>query len=1241
MSQILNNTNTETHEAGHYLNLKHPWGSGTGGAADCDNNCVLAPGFTCEDTGDEVCDTDPCVSTSPTLDCASLPIQCNLCEDFEDSNYVYPADNYMSYGTNCHYRFTPGQITRMHDALEEAPDRYELWQIANLDATGTSDAYISNNLTITATSISPATCSGQTDDGAITIAISGGSGDYTLLWSNGATSQTITGLAGAWYSVDITDNISSEKCGTASFYVPSPTLTYELLGSCVSGSTGEIDITILDASGNVVTGSSYAWDNLSTLEDQIGLSPDAYSVNVTTPSNCSLTEGFDVPIIQVVFFQEEDFFVDFLSCDPLIANILAEIPSYFPPEDWIYNWMDSQGITISQSQNLENVPAGNYSLEVTNPYIECTSLPYLVDVAQNFISHPDLLVVSSVMVLEGDHEFLEGVRIVADGNLTVSDGVFRFNSNKSIRVESGGVLDVREAELRPLCSELWDGIYAEGPSTSQSAAAVSISNTSIVRKARIGIRNSLFGAPNSPNAGGLIYAEDAKFIDCISAIEIDYRHPNLLPQDPYTFTNCSFEWTQDLPALDMTNPHPLVSVDRMEIDFTHCDFLNTKDEVLSTPAHHAHRPAVYGYKATLNFLGEEGAATPNRIEGFRYGLVQYGGRAYMEHYALKNFRSAYVIGSKSSRFTSNDFGILNDPQYGQVAYQNDDFEHKAHYGLYLDNSTAYWVEDNDFYMAWDGGIEPSSGFREGLFVRSSGPANNEIYRNRFNYCNHATIAYDDNRNNSGDPAGLKYICNEFRDNGTGIDVVSTISSNNPGWGIHASQGVAPSPDLDGISAGNYFEGQSLYDIRNADDVGFLNYYWHFEDTPTGVFSLNTFGFINESNLDVLPYGECSTELLVSNEVRSSQVDIDYAAAEELRLQLAALVDGGDTESLLSEVLLSEYGEALELYYELMSKSPALSEAVMVEAINKEAELPAYLLSLILESNPQAAKSKEVEKELDERMMPLSEYQRYMIAQGEALLSSKERLESRIAYHEQRYHSALRGLVITILADTTVVDKRTEISNAVAGRETLDLRYFRIELAIEDAALTSAENLLEDIEDDFPLRGLKDQEYQDYMACYEIELDLINSESDSLNTVQRDILELIAYKHSTRASGKAIALLTGYDGQLFDEVLVDPEATDKSARTWRPDKGGRWDLPSFEVYPNPANEHLTITYRGWGGGAKLTVIDAHGRTLTSDLINTDKSAHVLNISELPVGSYTLILQSLRSNTREQRIIEVIR
>ncbi|MTB54027.1 SprB repeat-containing protein, partial [Lewinella sp. W8] len=46
---------------------------------------------------------------------------------------------------------------------------------------------------------------GTSDDGTVDLTVSGGSGSYTYAWSNGATTEDLSGLAAGTYTVVVTD----------------------------------------------------------------------------------------------------------------------------------------------------------------------------------------------------------------------------------------------------------------------------------------------------------------------------------------------------------------------------------------------------------------------------------------------------------------------------------------------------------------------------------------------------------------------------------------------------------------------------------------------------------------------------------------------------------------------------------------------------------------------------------------------------------------------------------------------------------------------------------------------------------------------------------------------------------------------------------------------------------------------------------------------------------------------------
>lgn len=109
------------HEAGHWLNLPHTWGS--------TNN----PGLPANCSDDDFVQDTPNTIGVANFSCDTAQVTCNSLDNVQ---------NYMDYAS-CHYMFTEGQKARMHAALNSIiGQRNSLWQPSNLIATGTNDGYV-------------------------------------------------------------------------------------------------------------------------------------------------------------------------------------------------------------------------------------------------------------------------------------------------------------------------------------------------------------------------------------------------------------------------------------------------------------------------------------------------------------------------------------------------------------------------------------------------------------------------------------------------------------------------------------------------------------------------------------------------------------------------------------------------------------------------------------------------------------------------------------------------------------------------------------------------------------------------------------------------------------------------------------------------------------------------------------------------------------------------------------------
>ncbi len=112
-----------SHEVGHFLNLQHIWGG---------NNVPNYYYLPCGDAGN--CAFDDDVTDTPnTIGWQSCNLSGQSCGELDN------VQNYMDYAY-CALMFTEGQKTRMHAALNSTvANRNNLWQPANLAATGTDD----------------------------------------------------------------------------------------------------------------------------------------------------------------------------------------------------------------------------------------------------------------------------------------------------------------------------------------------------------------------------------------------------------------------------------------------------------------------------------------------------------------------------------------------------------------------------------------------------------------------------------------------------------------------------------------------------------------------------------------------------------------------------------------------------------------------------------------------------------------------------------------------------------------------------------------------------------------------------------------------------------------------------------------------------------------------------------------------------------------------------------------------
>ena len=125
-------------------------------------------------------------------------------------------------------------------------------------------------------------CNGLSN-GSIAMSVNGGLAPYTYLWSTGATTNAITGLAVGTYDVVITDDFGCTK--EDSFEITEPTTLAVGTGSSASF-CGQMDGTASVFPTGGTTPYSYSWNEGSTTASLLNLNPGYYYVTVTDAEGC-------------------------------------------------------------------------------------------------------------------------------------------------------------------------------------------------------------------------------------------------------------------------------------------------------------------------------------------------------------------------------------------------------------------------------------------------------------------------------------------------------------------------------------------------------------------------------------------------------------------------------------------------------------------------------------------------------------------------------------------------------------------------------------------------------------------------------------------------------------------------------------------------------------------------------------------------------------------------------------------
>jgi len=219
-----------------------------------------------------------------------------------------------------------------------------------------------NTLAVGPVNTSDPTTAGGTD-GSIDIEVTGGTGPYTYMWSNGATTQDISGLSAGCYTVTITDAVGCSITSTHCVNDPDM-LNIEVTttdNGCMGNNMGTATATPTDGTSPY----TYMWSTqtgfpLGTTQTITGLTNGTYLVTVTDANG---VQGTGTGVVTGSGGVSSSATVVNISCNgandgSAMANGIGGAPGL---NGYQYNWSNG-----AMTQNISNLAPGDYTVTVSD-----------------------------------------------------------------------------------------------------------------------------------------------------------------------------------------------------------------------------------------------------------------------------------------------------------------------------------------------------------------------------------------------------------------------------------------------------------------------------------------------------------------------------------------------------------------------------------------------------------------------------------------------------------------------------------------------------------------------------------------------------------------------------------------------------------------------------------------------------------------------------------------------------------
>ena len=343
------------------------------------------------------------------------------------------------------------------------------------------------------------------------------------------------------------------------------------------------------------------------------------------------------------------------------------------------------------------------------------------------------------------------------------------------------------------------------------------------------------------------------------------------------------------------------------------------------------------------------------------------------------------------------------------------------------------------------------------------------------------------------------------------------------------------------------------------------------------------------------------------------------------------VDGGNTEGLLQEVKYAYPWDTYELYADLLSKSPYLSDSVL-QAVICQSILPDIMVKYILIANPQSLRSNFLSGFIyDCRYGMFSSYtEESAFLYENDTVSPRQQLEANISYFASQRKTYFDLTIKYYLADTTgnsLNYLKDMLSSETDIESQYELVFAQIKKQDYDGATTTLENIGYFV-------NLKNQaeEIERYNKMSSIIPILVRVETDNswdyVSETDKDTLIYLSENDRGLPGSIARALRLQFDEKFVynEPIYTYEDETLKMAKPIRKTHKALSNESYMKINPNPADEFIIISYNinDAINRLRLFITDASGKTIIEKELYKAKDQQMQTVKNYAKGNYICTL-----------------